>query len=274
MRLAFLVVFGAGLVWAQQKETPATESPSVPKTELEKLKKENEALKKEVERLKKEVETLRKENEALKKEGGLKKVAGRLTVFEEKKRLGIVTLGSAAGLKGGEVVEVMRKGRCVGKMRVLTVFDENVSNAKLIEGKARSGDEVVVWVRSIPGLDERLMSLEKRVKALEERIERLIEVLSSMKRTGEPKKAGQEPVGKGKVVVARVMIVVPKDEVVVLDVGSQHGVKKGDLFEVYREGKPIAKLVVQESIKEMSRALILEKTLMPQKDDRAVKIKK
>lgn len=271
MRYAVLAVLMGGVLFAQQTSPPAPTDGN--DQQVEKLKKQNEMLKKEVERLRRELASLKAENEALKKESGLHKVTGQITVFNKKKKIGVVTVGSSAGLKGGEVIEIIRDGKCVGKMRVVTVFDENLSNARLLEGEAETGDVVVVWVRSVPGLEERLIAMEKRLGSLEEQIKRLIDVLSGMKMgtgEGQPKKEKPEQ----KAVVGKILMVVPKDEVVVLDVGKRDGVKKGDIFKVYRDGKPIAKVVVQDAIKEMARALILEKTLLPQKGDRVLKMKK
>ena len=268
--LAFLLV---GFAFAQeQKKEPPQQQKNQGKQDS---KAENEALKEEIKRLKGEIKALKEENSALKKAAGLKKVSGCITVFEQKKGIGVVNLGSAAGLKGGEILDVMREGKRVGKMRVVTVFDENVSNAKLIEGEAKTGDDVVVWVRRLPGLEQRLAALERQVAALQKQIERLVEVLSGLKLSKEKKEeTPKPPKGGEKPVVARVTMVVPRDDVVVLDVGSENGVKKGDIFEVYREGKPIAKLVIQAAIDKMSRALILEKTLLPQRGDRAVRMKR
>ena len=219
MRCLLVVLLCAGVVLAdgQKKQPPQQEDRN-----KQDLKAENKALKEEVKRLKGEIESLKAENSALKKAAGLKKVSGCITVFEAKKGIGVVNLGSAAGLKGGEMLDVMREGKRVGRMRVVTVFDENVSNAKLIEGEARTGDDVVVWVRRLPGLEQRLAGLERQVAALQKQIERLVEVLSGLKlgkekkgETPEPPKGGEKPV------VASVTMVVPRDDVVVLDVGSK-----------------------------------------------------
>ncbi|RKY14818.1 MAG: hypothetical protein DRP82_03160 [Planctomycetota bacterium] len=271
MRYLLVVLLYAGVVFAdgQKKQPPQQEGGN-----KQDLKAENKALKEEIKRLKGEIESLKAENSALKKAAGLKKVSGCITVFEEKKGIGVVNLGSAAGLKGGEILNVMRDGRRIGKMRVVTVFDENVSNAKLIEGRAETGDDVEVWVRRLPGLEQRLAALEREVAALRKQIERLVEVLSGLKLSKEKEEAPEPPKDAEKPVVATVTMVVPRDDVVVLDVGSENGVKKGDIFEVYREGKPIAKLVIQAVIERMSRALILEKTLLPRRGDRAVRMKR
>jgi uncharacterized phage infection (PIP) family protein YhgE len=171
LAITVFVIAAAGTALCQEvpaDKPPAEDQPgdtvelkkiiSEQKEIIDRLSKELNEAKEALEKLKKEMTTEKKETPAgskpsagqgtkeqpqPKKEPSLK---GQITHVRMETKVVLVNLGEDHNLAKGDVFEVVRAGKKIGKIRILVILQEDMSNAEVVEAKVDflKGDKVVM----------------------------------------------------------------------------------------------------------------------------------
>ena len=118
------------------------------KERIDKLTRELREARKEIERLRKEKSAVKKPEPADAKKDGEKTQAairGKITEVRMDSEMVLRDIGSSSGISGGDVLEVSRAGKKIGRIKVCTIINENLSNAEILEANVDfiPGDSVV-----------------------------------------------------------------------------------------------------------------------------------
>jgi len=73
------------------------------------------------------------------------RIRGKITEVRMDSKMVLIDLGSANGLRSGDVLEVWRAGKKIGRVKVCVVVDEDLSNAEVVKAEIDflPGDSVV-----------------------------------------------------------------------------------------------------------------------------------
>jgi hypothetical protein len=305
----FVVVPAPLLAQGAPKETePVGEIPN----DVETLKKTVAKQAELIEKLMKELAETRKALDLLKNgpvaqpadEGKPKETAqqegkdtleGKITGVSEDNKIVVIDLGKSHDLSEGDVFDVLRDGKKMGKIKVCRMVDKNISNADVVEPAAEllPGDKITRISRAkkttgpssqfspnepqseLAKLDRRITTLEGLYSDLAKQVERIQKSLENgeapatasgsgtQKKASKPEETTTEP-KRPFGLQARVASI--EDKNVFLWVGSKHGVKEGDTFLIQRGEREIAWLRVVSLIKDMCRTVIVSKKADIRKD--------
>ena len=307
-----LALFAAGSTpLLAQESPPAKGAPD----DVEALKKTVAQQAELIDKLMKELAETRKALDLLKKgpdaqpadEGKPKEAAqaedgdsleGKITGVSQDNKIVVIDLGKSHDLCEGDVFEVLRDGKKMGKIKICRTVDKNISNADVVESAAEllPGDKIVRISKAKktatdltqsapdePGselekLDRRVTTLEGLYNDLAKQVERIQKSLENGeapatagagddtkdtdKKTSQPEETSEpkRPFG----LQARVASI--EDKSVFLWVGTKHGVKEGDTFLIARGEREVAWLRVVSLIKDMCRTVIISKKSDIKKD--------
>jgi len=223
---------------------------------------------------------------------------GRVFLYNAEKKMVVVTLGSAHGLRKGDTLHLFRDDKEIGKLRVCVVLGTDSANAEVV---TEEGEEPVVEpavgdvvrllkqrkvelptarpevplteegvIEALRRITDTLATLNKRteevvslLKELGERIEKLSRLPSRTEepqpKTTEEKKTPERTEKEPKKNAVAYVFSVINDEKIFFHVGEKNDVKAGDVFVIYRNTEQIAKAVIVNVYKDLARALVLEK---------------
>jgi hypothetical protein len=214
----------------------------------------------------------------------------------------LLDIGKEEGVEENDLFEIYRGGKKIGKIKVYVVIDDKMSNAGVMESEVEplSGD-TVVWVgRKEPekpasakknGPKKDLTEetggerddLEKRVEVLEglyadlvKQVERLQERIDSgidaeaEKNVRKSAPVASEPERLSRPAEVKATIVQTSGKHVFLGVGTDQGIKEGDVFIIKRDDREVATVRVTKLISDMCKAEIIEKNTEILKRDVAI----
>jgi uncharacterized coiled-coil protein SlyX len=303
MRRLVLTVISAlflapALLLAQ--ETPGEEAPN----DMETLKKMVTQQAELIEKLRKELAQTREALDKLKEDSAEKPpvetapekneqnedtLDGKITGVSQDNKIVVIDLGKSHDLAEGDLFEVTRDGKKMGKIKICRMVDKNISNADVIESTAEllPGDRITRIMKverkadsrqsttdepqsALEKLDRRVTTLEGLYNDLAKQVERLQKSFEDGKA---PAAAGSESGTEGsekttqlqdaatpkRPVGLQARVASIEDKSVFLWVGTKHGVKEGDTFLIQRGDREIAWLKVVSLIKDMCRTVVVSK---------------
>jgi prefoldin subunit 5 len=324
---AALVLAASALLLAQEASSEKPPIDNLP-DDAEVLKKIISEQKKMIDRLIKELDKAKESIEKLKKEQAAKPkipagpestppdakaekqqpVEGRITKVRLESKRVLIDVGSDKGLKKGDVLEVSRVGRKIGRIRVGEAVYDSWCNAEIVTADIDfiSGDKVV-RVASTPGktsadkqveprsqpteekkaantelsgtdkknLGKRLDTLEGLFADLANQLDRIEDRLEKNEDA-----AAEEAVRKSAPAALPEKVICPvgfKTKIVdvtktyvILSAGTDSGLKKGDIFVLKRGDREIATVRVIKLEADICKADIISKNAEIQKRDTAV----
>lgn len=282
------------------QETPGEEAPG----DMETLKKMVAQQAELIEKLRKELAQTREALDNLKKDPAEEPVTetppekeeqnadtleGKITGVSQDNKIVVIDLGKGHDLAEGDVFEVTRDGKKMGRIKICRMVDKNISNADVVESAADllPGDRIARITKverkaaSPPAAADEpqsvLEKLERRVTTLEGLYNDLARQVDRLQKSfeggKEPAAAGGESGTESPEETAQLQdAATPKrpfglqarvasieDNSVFLWVGTKHGVKEGDTFLIQRGDKEIAWLKVESLIKDMCRTVVVSK---------------
>ena len=305
-----ILLLAAAAVFAQ--EPPALEPPAQEQPEsVEELKKRVAQQEETIKKLLKELNEAKKILEELKKTGEPEQpekteipepapapVEGKITDVRMDRKLVLINLGEADRLAEGDIFEVSRAGKKIGKIKVCVVLPDKMSNAEVIESDADfiPGDAVVRIARAPkqfppPPIDKAfekptydkppeepeaprtdLQKLARRLDVLEglyadlaKQVQRLADRLENNSaaaaeqevRKSVPQPAEPDRIKRSEKLTATILDV--SNKCVFLGVGTDHGIKIGDMFVIKRGERDIATVKVSKLDTDICKADIVTK---------------
>lgn len=233
----------AGVCGAQQPAPPALD----PKIELLELQTTLQVAHAKVQELEKQVAAAREQNAALTQSAAAANAeAGQLKENYERLRGLLEGLGIGALENSTDQVQE-RLLTALSDLRIITDHKK-----KITECLVDLAEAALMFAKTAPSADP---EAKKKLDAVISSSEQVLRTIGISGDDGAPPKGLHD---------ARVVSLKSELGVAVLDVGSRDGVKPGMPFEIYREDKPVARVLVTEVRKGVCGAVVQE--LMNQAD--------